>query len=68
MKCFVVLDEATLLRLWMRNPELVQPFSRPFYPVRRRLPAANDARFVDATGATSHGATTTEKEPAETSR
>lgn len=43
MKCFVALDEATLLRLWMRNPELVQPFSRPFYPVRRRLQAANDA-------------------------
>ena len=63
MKCFVALDEDTLLRLWMRDPELVQPFSRPFYPLRRRLPAANDANLVKDSSVK-----TTETEPSSTSR
>ncbi len=31
MKCFMPMDEETILRLWIRNPKLVAPFSRPFY-------------------------------------
>ena len=32
MKCFVALDEETLLRLWLQSPDLVVPFVRPFCP------------------------------------
>lgn len=65
MKCFVALDEATLLRLWMSNPELVQPFSRPFYPVRRRQPAANDSGLLKAISAKALGDQLTGEKTAE---
>lgn len=32
MKCFVAIEEEILEALWQRHPELVAPFSRPFYP------------------------------------
>ena len=32
MKCFVPMDEDEILKLWVKNPKLVAPFSRPFYP------------------------------------
>ena len=31
MKCFVPLDEDTLMKLWALNPRLVSPFNRPFW-------------------------------------
>lgn len=31
MKCFIPMDEETILMLWISNPKLVAPFSRPFY-------------------------------------
>ncbi len=34
MKYFIPSDEDTILKLWVKNPKLVAPFSRPFYPSR----------------------------------
>jgi hypothetical protein len=30
MKCFIALEEDLIMRLWMQDPSLVMPFSRPF--------------------------------------
>lgn len=43
MRCFIAVDEATLLRLWLKDPALIQPFTRPFYPIRRGQSAANES-------------------------
>lgn len=32
MKCFIAIEESLLEELWMKHPELVVPFSRPFIP------------------------------------
>jgi len=32
MKYFIAIEEDLLLKLWMHNPQLVAPLSRPFYP------------------------------------
>ena len=32
MKYFVAVEEDLLQRLWIKDPSLVVPFSRPFYP------------------------------------
>lgn len=31
MKYFIAVDEDLLLKIWVQNPELVRPFSRPFF-------------------------------------
>lgn len=31
MKCFIAIEEDLLLKLWMHDPHLVVPLSRPFF-------------------------------------
>ncbi|KZX76610.1 hypothetical protein A3715_01300 [Oleiphilus sp. HI0009] len=56
MKCFIAVDEATLLRLWLKDPALIQPFTRPFYPIRRHHEAANEvvSRLENVTLSATH--------------
>lgn len=32
MKCFIAIEEDALEELWLKHPELVGPFTRPFLP------------------------------------
>ena len=48
MKCFIAVDEAPLLRLWLKDPALIQPLTRPFYPIRRQEEASNQSVLFDA--------------------
>ena len=57
MKCFIAVDEATLLRLWLKDPALIQPLTRPFYPTRRQEEAANQSVLLGAAAMEQHAET-----------
>lgn len=46
MKYFVAIEEELLLKLWLHDPSLVAPFSRPFFP-RHAQSTPSDSSAVE---------------------
>jgi len=43
VKYFVAVEEDLVMKLWMKDPSLVAPLSRPFFPRRLNLSLTNQS-------------------------